>query len=210
LAYLINGESVGHLAKVCKGLHISLVHISTDYVFDGTKDSPYEETDKVNPLGVYGRSKLMGEQLIAEADDTAIIIRTSWVYSRHGNNFVKTMLRLLQEKERIGVVNDQFGCPTYAIDLARAIVEICTQKDAPGGIYHYSNSGPISWFTFASAIAKKINSQCLVEPIATSQYPTPAQRPKWSVLSNAKINKTFGLQHLNWENSLDACLMALS
>jgi dTDP-4-dehydrorhamnose reductase len=209
LAFLINGEAVGHLASVCNALNIRLIHISTDYVFDGTKSTPYVETDAVNPIGVYGKSKLLGEQLIAESNHEATIIRTSWVYSRHGSNFVKTMLRLMKEKEQINVVNDQYGCPTYAIDFARAICNILSQKNAPAGIFHYSNSGPISWFDFANVIAKKIVSHCTVNPISTSQYPTLAKRPKWSQLSNDKMNRTFHLQTIDWEHSLDDCLQHL-
>jgi len=209
LALLINGEAVGNLARVCKSLQIKLIHISTDYVFDGTKSTPYVETDEVNPIGIYGKSKLLGEQLITAVDDEAIIIRTSWVYSKHGSNFVKTMLRLMNEKEQIGVVNDQFGCPTHAIDLARTIFIILNKMNAPGGIYHYSNSGPVSWFDFACMIAEKIQTGCKVLPISTSQYPTPAKRPQWSVLSNEKINRIFNLQTIDWKSGLDDCLKSI-
>lgn len=209
LAMLINGEAVGHLAKVCHELHIQLIHISTDYVFDGTKNTPYVVSDPVNPIGVYGKSKLLGEQLIATHHPDSIIIRTSWVYSQHGNNFVKTMLRLMKEKEQIGVVNDQFGCPTYAIDLANAVLQIALQKPRPG-IYHFANEGVISWYQFAQAIQEIIQSNCIVNPISTAQYPTPAKRPVYSALDAQLIHETFGVKLSPWRQSLEACLQELA
>lgn len=208
LAYLINGEAAGHLAMVCHSLHIRLIHISTDYVFDGSKTSPYLETDLVNPLGVYGKSKLMGEQLIAQEHPAAIIVRTSWVYSRHGHNFVKTMLRLMKEKQEIGVVNDQFGCPTHAIDLATGLLQIAEKEPVPG-VYHFANEGIITWYHLACAIKTYTNSACIVNPISTQQFPTPAKRPAYSALSNKHIQQTFGITIGGWEQSLEQCLKTL-
>lgn len=209
LAMLINGEAVGHLAKICNDLNIRLIHISTDYVFDGTKTSPYVESDAVNPIGIYGKSKLWGEQLITAHHPQSIIIRTSWVYSKHGSNFVKTMLGLMKEKEQLGVVNDQFGCPTYAIDLATAIIQIALQASHPG-IYHFANKGIISWFQFAQAIQETIHSTCSVNAITTAQYPTLARRPVYSALDSSLIHKTFGVQISHWKESLASCLKLLA
>lgn len=209
LAFLINGEAVGNLAKICKDLNIRLIHISTDYVFDGTKTSPYVELDAVNPIGIYGQSKLLGEQLISTHHPQSIIIRTSWVYSKHGNNFVKTMLRLMNEKEQLGVVNDQFGCPTYALDLAAAIINIALQE-AHSGIYHFANDGVISWYQFALAIKEMTSSNCTANPITTAQYPTLAKRPVYSALDSSLIHKTFGVQISPWKESLASCLKLLT
>ena len=208
LAYMINGEAVGHLAKVCYSLNIRLLHVSTDYVFDGTKGTPYLETDQVNPIGIYGKSKLMGEQLVMEQHPDAAVIRTSWVYSEFGHNFVKTMIRLMKEKQEIGVVNDQFGCPTYAIDLANCLLQIAENDNFPG-IYHFANEGVITWFQFACAIKTHTKSTCIVNPITTQQFPTPAKRPAHSALSNKHIQQTFGLSISGWEQSLKECLTAL-
>ncbi len=209
LAFLINGEAVGNLVNACRQNDCRLLHISTDYVFDGQKHSPYVETDTVNPLGVYGASKLMGEELIEANAPDSVIVRTSWVYSSHGNNFVKTMLRLMKEKDSIGVVNDQYGCPTYAIDLAETLVQICLQQNPAAGIYHFSNTGPITWFDFASAIASITHSNCKVNAINTSQFPTLAKRPAYSVLSNEKLKSTFGIEQKDWLQSLEHCLQLL-
>ncbi len=209
LAFLINGESVGHLASVCAANGIRLLNVSTDYVFDGSKESPYVETDVTNPIGVYGASKLQGENLCLKYAPDSIVVRTSWVYSQHGHNFVKTMLRLLGERDSINVVNDQHGNPTYAIDLAAALLQIVHHTNAASGIYHFSNSGPITWYQLASAIKELIGSQCQINPISTDQYPTPAKRPAWSVLSNEKIQQTFGIAQQDWYLSLQHCLKVL-
>ncbi|HSC52384.1 MAG TPA: dTDP-4-dehydrorhamnose reductase [Phnomibacter sp.] len=208
LAMLINGEAVGNLAKICHELGIRLIHISTDYVFDGTASTPYVETDAVHPMGVYGKSKLLGEQLVLANHPESIIIRTSWVYSRHGHNFVKTMLRLMKEKEQIGVVSDQLGCPTYAIDLADAILKIASQKSKPG-VYHFANEGVISWHQFAKAIQEITGSTCIVNAIKTAQYPTPAKRPAYSALDTTHIANSFGISIPHWKQSLEACLTLL-
>ena len=205
-AFLINAEAAGNLARICKGYDTQLFHISTDYVFDGTGTQPYKEADATNPLGVYGSSKLKGEELILHNDPSAIIIRTSWLYSSFGNNFVKTMLRLMKERESINVVNDQFGCPTYAADLATTILKIISSGNKKPGIYHYANTGITNWYEFAIAIKEMSKSKCTVNPIPTSQYPTPAKRPQYSVLDTTKIKETFSVLIPNWEDSLRQCL----
>ncbi|MBO4683348.1 MAG: dTDP-4-dehydrorhamnose reductase [Alphaproteobacteria bacterium] len=185
----------------------NLIHISTDYVFDGAANRPYRETDTVHPLGVYGTTKLMGERAVLANARNAIIIRTSWLYSLNGKNFLKTMQRLGAEKKSIGVVADQFGTPTYAADLAVAITKIIPQmKPENAGIYHFSNEGQCSWYDFASEIMKQSGLQCRVEPITTSQYPTPARRPQYSVLDKTKIKNTFGLEISDWKNALARCI----
>jgi dTDP-4-dehydrorhamnose reductase len=209
-AFAINADAAGNLAAVCKNNNARLIHISTDYVFDGKTDKPYIETDKVNTINVYGASKLKGEELVMQHDPSAIIIRTSWVYSSFGNNFVKTMLRLMKDRESINVVNDQQGRPTYAADLAKAILQIIESGKTAAGIYHYSNKGVISWFQFAAAIAEITNSKCVVHPIPSSEYPTPAQRPEFSVLDTTKIEQTFAVDIPGWKDSLEKCLLLLS
>ena len=209
-ADLINGEAVGHLAKVCKDIAAKLIHVSTDYVFDGTATQPYVETDAVHPVGAYGKSKLIGEQLIQQLyADGAVIVRTSWVYSRHGANFVKTMLRLMKEKESIGVVNDQLGSPTYAIDLANTLLNICKYPKFVPGIFHYSNSGIISWYDFAVAIREISGLNCKVNAITTADFPTPAKRPAWSVLNCSKIQTMYGSAISEWKASLQQCMTLL-
>ncbi|MEI2748377.1 MAG: dTDP-4-dehydrorhamnose reductase [Ferruginibacter sp.] len=176
-----------HLREFCYQYNAGFIHFSTDYVFDGNGNKPYQENDAVNPVSVYGASKLEGEKLVMQEDPNAVIIRTSWVFSSYGKNFVKTMIRLMQEKEQIKVVNDQFGCPTYAGDLATVVLTmICSEKGLVPGIYHYCNEGITNWFSFASEIKNQINSPCEILPIDTSGYPTPAKRPAYSVLDCTK------------------------
>ncbi len=215
LAMLINGESVGVLAAICKEHQTKLIHISTDYVFDGEGKQPYKEDDPTEPVNYYGLTKLNGEQLCLISDPGAIIIRTSWLYSEFGSNFVKTMLRLMKEKEQIGVVNDQVGSPTYAADLADTILKIIGNQKSEienrkSGIYHYSNEGIINWYEFAVAIKEISGSNCKVNPILTSQYPTPAKRPHYSVLDKSKIRSVFGIQVKDWKESLRKCINKLS
>jgi dTDP-4-dehydrorhamnose reductase len=220
-AFHVNADAVGYLAKACEKHKVQLIHVSTDYVFDGTATEPIEENEHVSPLGVYGMSKLRGEQLAISNNENTIIIRTSWVYSSFGNNFVKTMLRLMKEKESINVVSDQRGCPTYAADLAAAIMKIVKQttddrSQTTGGlrsivgrlpgIYNYSNTGIISWYEFALAIKELSKSKCIVNPIPTAQYPTPAKRPQYSVLDTTKIQQTFNIVIPEWKESLQKCL----
>jgi dTDP-4-dehydrorhamnose reductase len=224
-AFKVNADAVGYLAKACDKHQTQLIHISTDYVFDGTATEPIEENEHVNPLGVYGMSKLRGEQMAISNLENTIIIRTSWVYSSFGNNFVKTMLRLMKEKESINVVSDQRGCPTYAADLAAVIVQIINATTDHGqpttggqssvvgrlsGIYNYSNSGITNWYEFALAIKELSGSKCMVNPIPTSQYPTPAKRPQYSVLDTSKIQQTFGITIPEWIDSLKKCLAILA
>ena len=206
-AFNINADAVGNLASVCKAHATKLVHISTDYVFSGNGTSPYKEEDKIDPVNIYGASKLRGEELALNNNADTIIIRTSWVYSQFGNNFVKTMLRLMKEKESINVVADQFGSPTYAADLAHAIMKIIDHENiAANGIFNYCNSGVISWYDFAMAVKNISNSTCAVIPIPTSQFPTPAKRPQYSVLDTAKIKSIFNVEIPAWELSLKKCL----
>ena len=210
LATQINGTAVGEIAKLCEQNNCRLIHISTDYVFDGLAREPLNESDKVSPVNAYGESKLLGEQLALQNNPGAIIIRTSWVYSSYGKNFVRTMVRLMKEKESIGVVNDQMGSPTYAADLAQAILQIITSGKWVPGIYNYSNEGVISWFDFAVEIKKLINASCTVNPITTAQFPTPAKRPAYSVLDKTKIQATFNIQLKDWKESLQECIHKLS
>lgn len=206
LAYQINAEAVGVLAAICQQQHCRFIHISTDYVFDGTAKRPYNEDDPCSPQSVYGASKCEGEKLALQFNPDSIIIRTSWVYSSFGKNFVKTILRLLQEKPSLSVVNDQFGSPTYAADLAEAILSIISAKYWKPGIYNYSNSGNISWYDFAVAIAELQRSAVPIEGISTDQYPTPARRPAFSVLDKTKITQAFGVPIKDWRESLARCL----
>jgi dTDP-4-dehydrorhamnose reductase len=210
LAFLINGEAVGILAAVCYELHARFIHISTDYVFDGTSTTPYRETDFTTPVNTYGASKLDGEEQAFRVNPDTIVVRTSWVYSSHGKNFVKTMIRLMNERQEINVVDDQVGCPTYAADLAGALYTIAVAANAPGGVYHYTNKGVISWYQFAVAIAGQIKTNCIVHPIPSSAYPTPAKRPAYSVLDTARISEIFGIQTIPWQKSLENCLKKIS
>lgn len=208
LAMAINAEGPGVLAEVCAELHAKFIHISTDYVFDGSSTQPYREDAPTGPINTYGITKLRGEQLVLEKNPEAIIIRTSWVYSYFGNNFVKTMMRLMKERESINVVSDQVGSPTYAADLAAAIMHIIESGDASRakGIFHYSNEGQISWFQFAQAIKELTGSNCTVNPIPSSAYPTPAKRPQYSLLDKSRIRAVFGLEIPGWRESLEVCV----
>ncbi len=210
-AFAINATAVQTLATACRNNSVQLVHISTDYVFDGTAAHPYKETDAANPAGVYGVSKRRGEELALEAHPGTVIIRTSWLCSVFGHNFVKTMLRLMAERENINVVNDQLGRPTFAADLATAILAMIQSPEMPGGIYHFSGSGEvISWYDFAMAIKAYTGSNCQINPIPTSGYPTPARRPAYSVLDTAKISNLFSLLIPHWKESLHRDLALLT
>lgn len=211
LADKINHQAVFYLASIAKEKKIKFIHISTDYVFDGTNYKPYLETDTTNPQSVYGSTKLEGEKALQLLNPSnSIIIRTSWVYSSFGNNFVKTMLRLGKERESLGVIFDQVGTPTYAKDLAKAILDIISQIDNEQvEIYNYSNEGVCSWYDFAKAIMEEANLTCKVLPITTSQYPTPAKRPHYSLLNKAKIQNDFTIEIPYWKNSLRECLQKL-
>jgi dTDP-4-dehydrorhamnose reductase len=205
IAEEINGHAVGAIATLCTQYDCRLIHISTDYVFNGKARTPLKEDDPVDPVNAYGDSKLMGERLAMQHTD-AVIIRTSWVYSKYGNNFVKTMKRLMDEKESISVVHDQVGSPTYAADLATVIMEIIASGKWESGIYNYSNSGVISWFDFANEIKKELHSKCEVYPIPTSQFPTPAKRPAYSVLDKEKIQSVYNIMAREWKESLKECI----
>ena len=208
-AFQVNGEATGVLAAVCKEHHTRFIHISTDYVFDGTATAPYKADAPVNPQSVYGASKLEGERQAMTLNPDSIIIRTSWVYAEFGKNFVKTMLKLMSERESIGVVSDQTGSPTYAADLAEAILEIIASQEWHPGIYHYANEGVITWYDLAVAIKELTGSACQVNPIPTSAYPTPAKRPAYSVLDTTRIRDTFGIRLKDWKESLKKCLARL-
>lgn len=226
-AYTINAKAVGNIAKQCHQSNTKLIHVSTDYVFDGNGTSPYKTEDKTDPVNYYGETKLSGEQLAINNNPNTIVIRTSWVYSKYGNNFVKTMLRLMKERKEINVVSDQLGSPTYAKDLAEAILKVvssewlviseknlneATENSKPktqNSIYHFSNEGIISWYDFAVAIRDNKQLDCIVNPIPTSAYPTPAKRPAYSGLDKSKIANTFNIQLKDWKESLYECLQAL-
>lgn len=209
LAFQVNADAVGILAAVCKEQDCRFVHISTDYVFDGTATKPYTPADATNPQSVYGASKLAGEQQALELNPDSIIIRTSWVYSAFGKNFVKTMLRLMAERTEIGVVNDQMGSPTYAADLAEAIMQVIASGKWYPGIYHFSNKGIISWYELAVAIRDSIGSSCRVNPIPTSAYPTPARRPAYSVMDSSLLAERYGIAAQPWQERLKACLQQI-
>ena len=211
----VNHLAVKQLAEIANKQQAKLMHISTDYVFDGESDEPYLEIDETNPINVYGKAKLAGEQALQAAMLTnAIIIRTSWVYSEYGNNFVKTMLRLGQERNELNVVSDQIGSPTYATDLAEVILKIISNKNYQNKeqsteVYHYSNEGEISWYDFAKEIFKIAKINCKVNPITTQQYTTPAKRPKNTLMNKDKIAETFNFQMVKWKNSSSNCLNQL-
>ena len=204
----INHLAVRYLSETAKEHDLKLIHISTDYVFDGTNYKPYVEEDRVDPNSVYGRTKLDGERAMQTINPkNSLIIRTSWVYSSYGSNFVKTMLRLGRERESLGVIFDQVGTPTYARDLAQAILEIAPKiKSENVEIYHYSNEGVLSWYDFAKAIMEMTETGCRIDPIETKAYPTPAQRPHYSLLNKAKIKEKFNIEIPYWKEGLDVCL----
>ncbi|MEJ7735867.1 MAG: dTDP-4-dehydrorhamnose reductase [Chitinophagaceae bacterium] len=209
LAFRINGESPGALASACNLSGTKFIHISTDYVFNGTSGIPYSELDAVDPVNAYGASKLHGEVLALKYNPNSIVIRTSWVYSSFGNNFVKTMMRLMKERENINVVSDQHGSPTYAADLALLFLHIIGSGHWVPGIYHYSNEGIISWYDFAVAIKELSASNCIVHPIPTSSYPTPAKRPVYSAFDKGKIKSVFDIPIPDWKESLQKCVEKL-
>ena len=211
LANQINHLAVKQLAQITSKQQAKLIHISTDYVFDGESNKSYIETDIPNPINVYGRTKLAGEKALQTVMPmNALIIRTSWLYSEYGNNFVSTMLRLGKERNELNVVSDQIGSPTYATDLAGAILEIIKNKefseiDQTTQIYHYSNEGEINWYEFAEEIFKISKIDCKANPITTQQYPTPAKRPRNTLMNKENISKVFNIKINSWKNSLLAC-----
>ncbi len=206
LADVLNHQAVGVVAQWSANHDCRLVHVSTDYVFDGNSSTALTEEAPTGPISVYGQTKLAGEQACLRANPDAIVIRTSWVYSRFGNNFVKTMSRLMQERDSLNVVNDQIGSPTYAADLAQAILTIVMHSNWQAGIYHFSNEGEISWFEFAVAIQQIGGWDCTISGIPSSDYPTPAQRPHYSLLDKSKITTTFGVVVPGYRESLGRCM----
>lgn len=208
-AFLVNADGTENLAEACAENNAQFIHVSTDYVFDGENNLAYTEEDFTNPLGVYGASKLAGDELALEVNPCSVILRTSWVYSEFGKNFVKTMLSLFATKEELSIVADQFGQPTNANDLAEAIMKIIKSGKITPGIFNFSNLGRISWFDFAEKIAELSEAKIKLNAIETSQYPTPAKRPKNSVLDLDKISKTYGIQLKPWEESLEDCVQIL-
>lgn len=210
LAYKVNADGAGILALVCADNNCKYIHISTDFVFDGGTGRPLVEDDTTNPLSVYGASKLEGEKLVMNNNPDALIIRTSWVYSSFGNNFVKTILRLCREREQLSIIADQIGSPTYARDLAEAILDIIQRPEWHAGIYHFGNEGVASWYDFAIAIRDMAGLQTKILPIETYQYPTPAKRPKYSVLNKRKFKETFNREIPYWRTSLENCIKLIN
>jgi len=202
-ATLINVDGARNLATICQQFNTTLLHISTDFVFDGSKTTPYTESDTTNPQSVYGTTKRDGELAIINTMQAYFIIRTSWLYSQFGNNFMKTMLRLAHERTSLSVVDDQIGAPTHAIDLAAMLMTIIQSKSTAYGIYHFSNQGNTSWYGFAQKIFELNKVLIPLHPIATSQYPTPAKRPHYSVLDVSKIESTFKVSIKNWDIALE-------
>ena len=209
LCSLLNADAPGYLAEAIGKRGGWIIQISTDYVFDGTNHTPYTEDEQTCPNSVYGKTKLMGEQNVQKSCERSMIIRTAWLYSTFGNNFVKTMIRLGKEKPELGVIFDQIGTPTYARDLAVAIFTAISKGIVPG-VYHFSNEGVISWYDFTKAIHRNVGiTTCMVRPLHTSEYPTPAARPNYSVLDKTKIKKTYGIEIPYWEESLKECIEKL-
>lgn len=219
LAFAVNRDGPTNLSDACKKLGIPLVHVSTDYVFNGNAKRPYREDDPPNPIGVYGESKWAGEEAVRSRLKEHLIVRTSWLYGVHGNNFVKTILKLARDKEELTVVADQEGCPTWTGDLSDALLALVYRinKDRTGikwGTYHFCGSGTASWYDFAQAIVDEASQResfkaTHVSPIATSDYPTPAKRPKWSVLDCSKIERVFGIRRRHWREGLRLMLEEL-
>ena len=206
VALLVNGKAPGMIAGQCQKYGTTLIHLSTDYVFNGQGKAPYQPTEKTAPINFYGESKRLGELAALESNKNTIIIRTAWVYSVFGHNFVKTMLRLMSERSSIKVVQDQIGAPTYARDLAVDIMRIIEKRAEHKGIYHYSNKGVISWYDFACAIRDLSNLQCTVLPVNTDAFPTPAKRPAYSVLDTSALQSDYGITPRTWDRALKECL----
>ncbi len=208
-AYAINAEAVGVIARCCADANAVLVQVSTDYVFNGNEPSPRKPTDAADPVNYYGYTKWMGEKLALENNPQTLVIRTSWVYSEHGHNFVKTMLRLMREREEIKVVNDQVGSPTYAASLAEAILTVLMAFENGNrqyGVFHFSNAGVISWYDFALAIRDMAQLSCCVLPQPSSAYPTPAKRPFYSVMDTTAMQEIFSVKPVAWQTALQECI----
>ncbi|MCT4628564.1 dTDP-4-dehydrorhamnose reductase [Winogradskyella sp.] len=209
-AYKVNEIGVKHLAKICSEYNVVLIHISTDFVFDGNASKPYNETYETNPLSIYGLSKLKGEIAIQETCSQYFIIRTSWLYSEYNHNFLKTMLRLANTRDEISVVSDQIGTPTYAKDLAQILLEIINKNNNAFGLYHFSNEGVASWYDFTVAIFEETKTDIKVSPIKTKNYPTPATRPNFSVLDKTKIKASLDITIPHWRKSLRKAILNLN
>lgn len=213
LAYTVNATAVLELARISKALAIPFITYSTDYVFNGEANQPYLSSTKMDPVNYYGSTKASGETLAMEANEQTIVIRTSWVFSSHGNNFVKTMLRLMKERESLNIVADQKGRPTYAKDLAIAtmkMIEALHAGKSIAGVYHYANSGETTWFDFAAKIKAIAGLDCALNPIETKDFPTPAKRPAYSVLDTSKIEEALSLSIPHWEDALASCMKEIS
>lgn len=209
-AFAVNAEAVGNIADACKNTKATLIHISTDYVFDGESNISYSEDNFTNPQGVYGASKLKGEDLALENNPKTIVIRTSWLYSEFNKNFVKTMLNLFTIKDELGIVADQFGQPTNANDLAEAVMKIIESDPKTFGVFHFSNYPETNWFEFASKIAEFSNSKIKLKAISTEEFPTPAKRPKRSTMALDKIEEVYKVEPIHWEHSLQDCIETLA
>jgi len=209
LCYKINAEAVRNIGEVAHQNGLKVVHVSTDYVFDGTNYMPYSEDQDVSPNTVYGKSKLAGEQALMETCEQAVILRTAWLYSSFGNNFVKTMIKLGTERDSLNVIFDQIGSPTYAADLADTILKILSHETFSPGMYHFSDEGVCSWYDFTKTIHRIAGITCDVRPIETKDYPARTPRPHYSVLNKAKIKATYGITIPHWEESLERCMKIL-
>jgi len=209
LAFTVNATAVQELARISKGLAIPFITYSTDYVFDGEATQPYPISTKVDPINYYGSKKAAGEKMAMQANENTIIIRTSWVFSSHGNNFVKTMMRLMKERPNLNIVADQKGRPTYAKDLAMATMQMIESMNAGKtiyGIYHYANMGETTWFDFAAKIKAIAGLDCVLNPVETKDFPTPAKRPSYSVLDTSKIEQDLAIDIRHWEDALKDCI----
>ena len=210
LCFKINADAVRNIGEVAKENSLKVVHVSTDYVFDGTNYMPYTEDQQVCPSSVYGKSKLAGENALFESCDQVVVIRTAWLYSSFGNNFVKTMMKLGSERDSLNVIFDQIGTPTYAADLANAILQVLSHEPFVLGIYHFSDEGVCSWYDFTKSIHRIAGITCDVHPIETKNYPARTPRPHYSVLNKAKIKSTYGIVIPHWEESLVKCIEILN
>jgi dTDP-4-dehydrorhamnose reductase len=213
LAFTVNATAVQELARISKGLAIPFITYSTDYVFNGEATQPYLSSTKTDPVNYYGSTKAAGETLAVEANEQTIIIRTSWVFSSHGNNFVKTMMRLMKERENLNIVADQKGRPTYAKDLANAtmqMIEVMNAGKTMNGVYHFANTGETTWYDFAAKIKANAGLDCTLNPIETKDFPTPAKRPSYSVLDTSKIEEALSLSIPHWEDALASCMKEIN
>ena len=209
-AFAVNASGVANVAEACRKSKTILIHISTDYVFDGESNISYSEDNFTNPQGVYGASKLKGEELALEHNPKTIVIRTSWLYSEFNKNFVKTMLNLFTIKDELGIVSDQFGQPTNANDLATTVMKIISSEPKVFGVFHFSNYPETNWFDFAKKIAEFSDSKIKLQAITTEEFPTPAKRPKRSTMALDKIEEVYGVEPIHWENALEECIEILA